>query len=194
MIPNWLIQRAYLTPDKIALSFEDEKWTFAQLKEQAMTIARKLRANGLREGERIALLGPSNAEMVFITHACMLAGLEIVMLNSRLRKKELGWQLDDSEATAVIVADELKSLIPDTTVRHLLFSTIKESAGRSFRRSGNVGFRQDNYNYVYIGDNRFSERCTPDRRQSCVECPFIGIESWAFRRRCVALCNAVIPY
>ena len=72
--------------------------------------------------------GPSNAEMVFIIHACMLAGLEIVMLNSRLTKKELGWQLDDSEATAVIVADELKSLIPDTTVRHLLFSTIKESA------------------------------------------------------------------
>ena len=52
-----------------------------------MTIARKLRANGLHEGERIALLGPSNAEMVFIIHACMLAGLEIVMLNSRLSNK-----------------------------------------------------------------------------------------------------------
>lgn len=128
MIPNWLIQRAYLTPDKIALTFEDKKWSFAQLKEQALTIARKLRANGLREGERIALLGPSNAEMVIITHACMLAGLEIVMLNSRLSKKELVWQLDDSEAAAVMVADELKSLVPDTTVRHHLFSTIKESA------------------------------------------------------------------
>ena len=89
MIPNWLMQRAYLTPDKIALSFEEEKWTFAQLKDDAMILARKLRANGLNEGQRIALLGPSNAEMVFIIHACMLAGLEIVMLNSRLTKKEI---------------------------------------------------------------------------------------------------------
>ena len=49
MIPNWLMQRAYLTPDKIALSFDDEKWTFAQLKEKSMTLARKLRANGLKK-------------------------------------------------------------------------------------------------------------------------------------------------
>ena len=49
--------------------------------------------------------------MVFIIHACMLAGLEIVMLNSRLTKKELEWQLDDSDAIAVIVSDELKEPI-----------------------------------------------------------------------------------
>ena len=72
-----------------------------------MILARKLTANGLQEGQRIALLGPSNAEMVFIIHACMLAGLEIVMLNSRLTTKELEWQLEDSGATAVIVADEM---------------------------------------------------------------------------------------
>ena len=79
MIPNWLMQRAYLTPDKVALSFEEEKWTFAQLKEDAVILARKLRANSLNEGQRIALLGPSNAEMVVVIHACMLAGLEIFM-------------------------------------------------------------------------------------------------------------------
>ena len=63
-----------------------------------MTLARKLRANGLNNGDRIALLGPSNAEMVFIIHACMLLGLEIVMLNSRLTKKEIEWQVEDSAA------------------------------------------------------------------------------------------------
>src|SRR6185312_4853119 len=86
------------------------------------------KANGLNEGERIALLGPSNSEMVFIIHACMLAGLEIVMLNSRLTKKELEWQLDDSSATTIIVSDELTSLIPNSTVQQLLFSTIRQSA------------------------------------------------------------------
>ena len=111
MIPNWLIQRAYLTPDKIALSFEDENMDICATKRASDDLARKLKANGLKEGDRIALLGPSNAEMVFIIHACMLLGLEIVMLNSRLTKKELEWQLDDSDAIAVIVSDELRSLV-----------------------------------------------------------------------------------
>ena len=132
MIPNWLIQRAYLTPDKTAFSFEDNKWTFAQLKERAMILARKLRTNDLNEGSRIALLGPSNAEMVFIIHACILAGLEIVMLNSRLSKKEIEYQLEDSGATTVIVADELKGFIADTTMQQLTFSAINASAEQSF--------------------------------------------------------------
>ena len=105
----------------------DEKWTFAQLKDHAMILARKLKANGLNEGSRIALLGPSNAEMVFIIHACMLAGLEIVMLNSRLTKKEIEYQFDDSGATTVIVADELSGIVADIAVRQLLFSAIKYS-------------------------------------------------------------------
>jgi len=132
MIPNWLMQRAYLTPDKIALSFEEEKWTFAQLKDDAVVFARKLRANSLNEGQRIALLGSSNAEMVVIIHACMLAGLEIVMLNSRLTKKEIAYQLDDSGATTVIVSNELSSVVAETTVRQLLFSEIKDSAEQPF--------------------------------------------------------------
>lgn len=133
MIPNWLIQRAYLTPDKLALSFGGEAWTFKQMKEQAMTIARKMKANGLNEGERIALLGPSNSEMVFVIHACMLLDLEIVMLNSRLSSTELEWQIDDSAAVAVIVADELQQLISHTSIRQLPFSTIRQSIEQGFQ-------------------------------------------------------------
>lgn len=127
MIPNWLMQRAYLTPDKTALSFGNATWTFAELKNKSMILAEKLTANDLREGQRIALLGPSNAEMVFVIHACMLVGLEIVMLNSRLTTKELEWQLEDSGASAVIVADEMSDVVAKSSVRLLLYSTIEQS-------------------------------------------------------------------
>ena len=139
MIPNWLMQRAYLTPDKIALSFEEEKWTFAQLKDDAVTLARKLKANGLNEGQRIALLGPSNAEMVFIIHACMLAGLEIVMLNSRLTKKEIAYQLDDSGATTVIVSDELSSVVADTPCTSAIYFLRLKTVPNSHLSSRIVG-------------------------------------------------------
>ncbi len=132
MIPNWLMQRAYLTPDKTALSFENETWTFDELKNKSMIFAGKLTANDLRAGQRIALLGPSNADMVFIIHACMLAGLEIVMLNSRLTTKELEWQLEDSGASALIVADEMSDIVVESKVRLLLYSTIEQSEEQPF--------------------------------------------------------------
>lgn len=132
MIPNWLMQRAYLTPHKIALSFDDEKWTFLQMKEQASTYARKLKGKGLKSGQRVALLGPSTPEMVFMIHASMLAGLEIVLLNSRLTKKELTWQLADSAAVAVIVEDELSLLLSDIEIPAFNFTDIKMSAERQF--------------------------------------------------------------
>lgn len=127
MIPNWLMQRAYLTPDKIALSFGDAQWTFAEIKEISLTLARKLRANGFNNKDRIALLGPSNEEMVFIIHACMLAGLEIVMLNGRLTASELEWQLNDADAIAVLVSDELKEQVAESSVRLLSFLEIEKS-------------------------------------------------------------------
>jgi O-succinylbenzoic acid--CoA ligase len=127
MIPNWLVQRAHLTPDKTALSFGEKSWTFSELQEKSMSLARKLKANGLNDGDRIALLGPSSIEMVFVIQSCVLAGLEIVMLNSRLTKIELQWQLDDSGAIAVVVSDELKSLVDGSGVRTIQFSEIEKS-------------------------------------------------------------------
>lgn len=137
LIPNWLMQRAYLTPEKVALSYNDKQWTFKELRAEALHYAQKLRANDVKSGDRIALLGPSNEELVFVIHGCLLLGLEIVMLNSRLTKQEIEWQLTDSAATAVIVSDELEALITHPTLKKLTFSTIKNSSEQPFEIEDN---------------------------------------------------------
>jgi len=126
------MQRAYLTPHKTALSFNDEKWTFSELKEQAIIYAQKLKANGLNSGHRVALLGSSTPEMVVIIQAAMLVGIEIVMLNSRLTKKEIAWQLADSDAVTVIVADELEELVGNSSVHVISFSSLAQSKTQLF--------------------------------------------------------------
>ncbi|WP_432360132.1 o-succinylbenzoate--CoA ligase [Sporosarcina sp. UB5] len=132
MIPNWLLQRAYLTPNRMALSFGDEQWTFQQLLEKASRIAWKLKWNGLNEGDRIALLGRSTPEMVFVIHGCLLAGLEIVMLNSRLSAKEISWQLNDCEASTLIVDDELMERVKGIITPTLTFLAIESSEMQKF--------------------------------------------------------------
>lgn len=106
-IPNWITQRAGLTPGRTALSCGDERWDFRQLAGKANSVAGKLRTAGLKEGDRIALLLDSGPEAVFLIHGALLAGLELVMLNSRLTAAELEYQILDSGAVRVIASDRL---------------------------------------------------------------------------------------
>ncbi len=132
MIPNWLRQRAYLTPNKIALSYKDEKWTFKELKQQAMRYAKQLKAQHILPSDRIALLGTSNVEMVFIIHGAMLLGVEIVMLNNRLTKEEIAWQVDDANVKAVLYADQFEDKITSIQTTSIPFSVVRESEENVF--------------------------------------------------------------
>lgn len=102
-MPNWLMQRAYMTPHREALRFEGRSWTFRELEQQASRFAKKMVACGITPHARVALLGYSTAEFVQVIYACMQLQLEMVMLNNRLSDEELQYQLEDSEATALLI-------------------------------------------------------------------------------------------
>jgi o-succinylbenzoate---CoA ligase len=120
--PNWILQRARLTPDRVAISWDEEQWTFREMAERSMDIARKMRGTGLEEGDRVALLTSGGPETVFLIHGGLLAGFELVMLNSRLTQAELAYQIEDSEAKAVFSDDELSDRVPESTAISLLLS------------------------------------------------------------------------
>lgn len=120
--PNWILQRARLTPERIAISWEDKQWTFREMAERSMDVARKMRGTGLEEGDRVALLTSGGPETVFLIHGGLLAGFELVMLNSRLTQAELAYQIADSEAKAVFSDDALSDRLPDSTTVSVLLS------------------------------------------------------------------------
>lgn len=49
MYPNWILQRAYLTPLRCALTYEGQTWTFQELNELSMKRARQLTALGVKQ-------------------------------------------------------------------------------------------------------------------------------------------------
>lgn len=103
MFPNLLLKRAHLSPDRIALRFGDEEWTFQQLYTEAQEFAEKLHATGIQPGMRVAILSASNAELVIAIHGCLQLGCELVMLNERLSETELNYQLHDSKPAILLV-------------------------------------------------------------------------------------------
>ena len=66
MQPNWLAQRSYLTPNRVALSFQNDQWTFKELHLEAISIAEKLATLHLRSGDRVAILSPSRPELIMM--------------------------------------------------------------------------------------------------------------------------------
>jgi O-succinylbenzoic acid--CoA ligase len=87
MYPNWLAQRVKMTPNRKALTFGQQSWTFQQLFDEALEVAGSLKAFGVENGDRIAILSPSQPELIVTIHACWQLGCEVVLLNERLRWK-----------------------------------------------------------------------------------------------------------
>ncbi|SFS41264.1 o-succinylbenzoate--CoA ligase [Marininema halotolerans] len=97
-MPLWLDKRAFLTPERMALEENGEKWTWAHLQRGAQELARRLRSAGVLEGDRVALLMENRLQTVAMIHALSYLGAVFVPLNHRLAPPEIAWQLADSEA------------------------------------------------------------------------------------------------
>lgn len=101
-MPEWLAQRARLTPDRLALLCGEEAWTFAQLHRRVSAAARRLAQAGVRPGDRVALLARNGLEFVLVVHALPRLGAVLVPLNIRLTVQELAWQVRDAAPSLLI--------------------------------------------------------------------------------------------
>jgi len=106
-MPNWLMQRAFLTPNRIAVQYREEEVTFLQLHEAAAKRAKQLAAIGVSRGDVVALLMNNSLEMIKIIHGLYYIGAIVLLQNTRLTPTELEWQLSDSKAKFLVVDDEL---------------------------------------------------------------------------------------
>ncbi|MCJ7842704.1 o-succinylbenzoate--CoA ligase [Lederbergia sp. NSJ-179] len=105
-IPNWLIQRSHISPNKPALVFEDQVWTFEEVKEIVQDVQGRLASCFHDQDIRAAILMKNHPQMVWLIYALQQLGIEAVFLNHRLTAMELSFQLQDSE-TDVLFYDEV---------------------------------------------------------------------------------------
>ncbi|OLN21671.1 o-succinylbenzoate--CoA ligase [Domibacillus antri] len=101
-MPNWLKQRAFLTPDRTALVFEKRSWTFAQLYRNTLKAASALSASGIQKGDFCGVLASNKPETIFTIYALQQIGAIALMLNSRLTAEEIEWQLLDAGASHIL--------------------------------------------------------------------------------------------
>jgi O-succinylbenzoic acid--CoA ligase len=110
-VPDWLRQRAEITPERLALVADDQSWSFAELDQRVDAAAHALRERGLQPGQPIGLRAPNGAGFVLAVHALMRIGAVLVPINTRLTLPELEWQTRDAE---------LATLLDESTMRQLI--------------------------------------------------------------------------
>lgn len=99
---NWLIKRAYLTPNRPAIIFNDETISFKKLYERSLDTAGKLAAKGVTDKQYAGLLLRNHLDSAVILLALQLLGVRAVILNNRLSSEEINWQLTDSNSIFLI--------------------------------------------------------------------------------------------
>ena len=101
-VGNWVTKWAFLMPDKAALIFEGEIFTYKRLNERINQTAHKLKGMGIGKGNRVGVLMYNTHELVEIFFALGKIGAILVPLNTRLVSTEIEYIIRDSRLDVLI--------------------------------------------------------------------------------------------
>jgi len=106
LLPNFLKNRASLTPDKEAIVYKNTSLTFQELYEKAYYTAGVLTAKGITKGDYVAFLVKNDLRTVIALLSLHLLGARAVLLNNRLTANELLYQIKDSKSHSLIADND----------------------------------------------------------------------------------------
>ncbi|MBI4765904.1 MAG: long-chain fatty acid--CoA ligase [Deltaproteobacteria bacterium] len=98
-------------PDRTAIIFKDQRLTFRELNARSNKLGNALLSLGLKKGQKVAVLMNNCLELVESLSAIPKVGLATVPLNARQSGPEQAYILNDAEADALIVAENLFPVI-----------------------------------------------------------------------------------
>ncbi|MDG6225069.1 MAG: AMP-binding protein [Candidatus Thermoplasmatota archaeon] len=138
-LSNLLRRAAKEHPERIALYYDDRAITYGQLDELASRFASGLLKLGIEKGDRVGLYMPNYPEWIIAFFGISRMGGVVVPMNTRYRKGEVEYIMNNSEATALVMAsnflnmdyvnilDELRGKLP--SVRRVIVLGERRSEG-----------------------------------------------------------------
>lgn len=124
-----------LSPANLAVMDGGREYCYAEVGERVDALATLLRAQGVRQGDRIATLLPNTLPCLESYFAAAGLGAVLVPLNTRLHPDELAFIIDDSESSVLIADPGLAGLAESVVARSPRLGTLL-SAGELFSIAG----------------------------------------------------------
>ena len=109
MMEPWLRRQARIVPGRLALVGEGQRYTFAELADEAARRAAQLAQHDMAS-QRIGILAGNSVDTYLWLLAGQELGLELVLLNWRLSAQELQRQYSDAKCPLILCDEERESL------------------------------------------------------------------------------------
>jgi amino acid adenylation domain-containing protein len=104
--------QAARTPERVALSFGDERVTYAELNRRANRLAHRLRAAGVGPEVLVGVLTGRSVGMLVGLLAVLKAGGAYVPLDPQYPRERLTFMLDDTAAPVLLTERHLSAVLP----------------------------------------------------------------------------------
>ena len=112
---DWIHQQLRVQPDGLALYdlTADRPFTWREFNERIDALARRLTAENIGAGDRVAYLGLNSSDVVEMFYATIRIGAVYVPLNFRLTPPELSFIIGDCTPSAVLFDRAFEAVIKD---------------------------------------------------------------------------------
>jgi len=129
-MPELLARNAECFPDTDALVYMGTRISYRELDVLVNRFARVLMDLGLSRGDTVAMLLPNIPQVVIANYAAFRIGCTIALNNPLYTERELAYQLNDSDATALVCLDLLvprvMNIIGQTKIRDIIVCHIND--------------------------------------------------------------------
>lgn len=98
-------------PDKLALNFNERRWSYAEFASEVDRVATGFLKMGAQQGDRVAFVLPNCGEFLFAVFAATKIGAVFVPLNPQYTAEEAEYVLRHSEASLCLTSPDLLPLI-----------------------------------------------------------------------------------
>jgi len=107
------------TPDKVAISFEEQTLNFAELNARANQLAAYLQSLGAGPETMVAIYMERSAEMIVALLGTLKAGAAYVPLDLAYPKERLAFMLADAKVSVLLTQERLVGQIPEHEAREV---------------------------------------------------------------------------
>ena len=136
------------TPENIAVVFEDEQLTYAQLNARANQLAHYLTNRGVGLGASVGICVERSTAMVVAVLGILKAGAAYVPLDLSYPKERLAFMLHDSQARILISQNRLVERLPQHEGEVICLDTDAEKIKAESEQNPVSGARAENLAYV----------------------------------------------
>ena len=129
-------------PNATAIIFEDAKIPYAKLNELSDKFATALSDLGVGKGDVVAIYLPNTPQFVIAYYGILKTGATVTAVNPLYKERELKYQLENSEAKAIVALDILyptvKAVKEKTKVENVIVTNIADYISPIKRKLGKL--------------------------------------------------------